>query len=89
MKITSTALFFVFENDLQAFVQVARDLESQLDDLWIKLDFRKDRRVRSKEHSRPGAAGGAKLLERSDRLALLESNLPLRAVTTHSRHQLL
>ena len=72
---------FVFEGDLQPFVQVAGHFEAFLDDGGVELDFRKDcRRRDGSTRSCRVPRAGPDLLEGADRLALLEAHFPLRAV---------
>ena len=80
---------FVVEDDLHAFVQVADDLEPVLDHRRIELDLRKDGGVGMEVDGRAGAARRPQLLQRTDRLALLEPHFPLRAVALHRRDELL
>jgi hypothetical protein len=80
---------FVLERDLQPFVQVAGDLEPLPDHRRIEFDLREDSGVRVEVHHRAGAAGGAELLQRTRRLALLELHLPAEPVAPDGRHELL
>src|SRR3954469_8254322 len=79
----------VFEDDFDALVEVAGYLEAFADDGRLEFDLRKDRRVGVKKNRGAGAARGSQLLERSNRLALLEPHLPLRAVAPDGRDQIL
>src|SRR4029079_18539953 len=83
------ALRLVLEGDTHALVQVAGDLEPLLDDLAVELDFRKDGRVRVEVDGGPRAARRTELLQRPDRMPLLETLLPRRAVALDRRDQLL
>jgi hypothetical protein len=72
------------KGDLQTLVQVARHLEALFDERGIEFDLGEDRGVGMKVDGRPAAARRPELLQRRDRLALLEAHLPLRAVTFDS-----
>ena len=79
----------VFEGNLDTLVQVAHDFEPLFDNGGVELDLRKDGRVGMEVDGRAGAAGRPELFQRSDGLALLETHLPLRAVSFHGRDELL
>ena len=79
---------FVIERHLHTAMQVAGDLQSVADGCGLELDLRKDCGIGMKVDGRPGAAGSAQLLQRSDRLALLEPHLPLVAIAPDGRDQL-
>ena len=83
------ALGLVLEDNLHAFVQVARHLEPLPDDRRVELDLRKDRRIGAEEHGRSAASRGARLLQRADHRPLLEPHLPLRAVAPYGGDELL
>src|SRR5690606_22949727 len=78
----------VLEAHLDAAMQVAHDLQTLANDVGVELDFREDRRIRTEEDRRARAARGALLLERTLRLALAETHLPLLAVAPHGGRQL-
>ncbi len=56
----------VLEGDLEALVQVARDLEPLADDRGVELGLRKDRRIGTEEDRRARAARRAELLHAAD-----------------------
>ena len=69
-------------------MEVAHHLEAVFDHLRVELDPGKDRGVGSKVDRRAAAPRGADLLQRANRLALLEAHLPLRAVALDGGDQL-
>ena len=79
----------VLEDDLQAFVEVAGDLEALADDGRVELDLRKNRGVGMEVDGRAGAARRPDLFQARHDFALLEAHLPLRAVALHGRDELL
>ena len=50
----------VLEDDLDALVEVARDLQALTDQIGVELDLREDRGVGPEEHRRARAARGAR-----------------------------
>ena len=79
----------VLEDDLQALVQVAGDVEPLGDQVRVECRLREDRRVRAEEHRRAGTSRRADASQRAGRLALREALLPPRAVAYRRGDELL
>ena len=79
----------VLEGDFQALVQIAGDLEPGFDDFRVEFDVGKNGGIGMEVDRGAAAARGANLLQRSDRLALLEAHFPLRPVAFDGGDELL